>query len=556
MTAQIRALAETDAVEKEVVEWIGHNLPTGWPQASLQRIYLRARNNGPGDWAASGGQAVRMLVRANGELRETVALPHHVPVGAQVTLTLPLLIPPLLFKSSEQLNLNFQFVRSDEPIGEPMIVPVETGPLEQGAAAESLQVFGIACSPCYLPSGGVSRGRDGRAYPLFVKSAQGCRIRDVEGNEWIDYVMGWGAALLGYARPEIREAIAAELQFGAVLPLPHVLEIEVAAMLGEIIPCAEMTLFGKNGSDVCTAAARLARVFTGKPKILFSGYSGWQDPFAGAFEPALVQAGYPSPAIRFPANDLARVCALLEEHAGQVAAVFVEPAAQVEGVEGPVREAEADFLRGLAEACRSHGALLVFDEILTGFRYPGGSVQRATGVTPDLACFGKALTSGMPLSVLVGRRDIMSESIRKIFYHPTFKAEAYSFAAAKAALGIYASEDVPARIAHFGEGLRHAIGQASRSAGIDGGLIGPPFRMVYLFNEPDDSRRMLMRTLLKQELLKRGVMTFRGFMLPSTAHGDSELEQTAGAFEAALRRVRDVADANDFERHLEIAPVI
>jgi glutamate-1-semialdehyde aminotransferase len=150
----------------------------------------------------------------------------------------------------------------------------------------------------------------------------------------------------------------------------------------------------------------------------------------------------------------------------------------------------------------------------------------------------------------------MSESIRRIFYHPTFKAEAYSFAAAAAALRIYGSQDVPAQIAEFGGRLKEAVAEASRSAGIDGGLIGPPFRMVYLFNETGDNRRMLMRTLLKQELLKRGVMTFRGFMLPSTAHGELELEQTAEAFEAALRRVRDVADANEFERHLEIAPVI
>ena len=556
MTAPISALTETDEATSVAVAWLSHNLPASWPQASLQRIYLRARNDGPNDWLASGSAAARLLVHANGELRATVPLPHDVSVGTEATLTLPILIPPLLFKATEQVDFNFQLVASDAPVGEPLIVRVETGHAEHGATAESLQVFGIACSPCYLPSGGVSRARDGRPYPLFAKSAQGCRIRDVEGNEWIDYVMGWGAALLGYGRPEIRDAIAAELQFGAVLPLPHALELQVAAMLGEMIPCAEMTLFGKNGSDVCTAAARMARVFTGRPKILFSGYSGWQDPFAGAFEPALVQAGHPSPAIRFPANDLAKARALLEEHAGQVAAIFVEPAAQVEGVEGPVREADATFLRGLSEACRIHGALLVFDEILTGFRYPTGSVQRATGVTPDLACFGKALTSGMPLSVLVGRRDIMSESIRSIFYHPTFKAEAYSFAAAAAALRIYAGQHVPAQIAAFGGRLKDAIAQASKSAGIDGGLIGPPFRMVYLFNEPDDNRRMLMRTLLKQELLKGGVMTFRGFMLPSTAHGELELEQTAEAFEAALRRVRDVADANDFERHLEIAPVI
>jgi glutamate-1-semialdehyde aminotransferase len=150
----------------------------------------------------------------------------------------------------------------------------------------------------------------------------------------------------------------------------------------------------------------------------------------------------------------------------------------------------------------------------------------------------------------------MSESIRRIFYHPTFKGEAYAFAAAAAALRVYAAEDIPGQVAAFGTRLKRAVAHATRVAGLDGELIGPPYRMVYRFNEPDADRRALMRTLLKQELLKRGVMTFRGFMLPSAAHGDPELEQTAAAFESALRRVRDVADADDFERHLEIPPVI
>lgn len=557
MTAQLMPV-EADHAENQrgIVEWLGHNMPPGWPQASMQRVYIQARNGGPVAWPASGERPAYLMVRVKGGVRDRVSLPHDVAVGSDVTLTFPILIPPLLFKSFESMELCFEFAQNEEAIGEALKFTVEVGPPETGATAESLQVFGVACSPCYLPSGGITRGRDGRPYPLFIQSAQGCRIRDVEGNEWIDYVMGWGAALLGYGRGEIRDAIAAELQNGAVLPLPHSLEIEVAAMLGEMIPCAEMTLFGKNGSDVCTAAARLARVHTGRWKILFSGYSGWQDPFAAAFESALAQPEYAPAAIRFPANDLTRARALLEENAGQVAAVFVEPAGQVEGVEGPVREADETFLRGLQDACRRYGALLVFDEILTGFRYRSGSVQRATGVTPDLACFGKALTSGMPLSVLVGRRQIMEPSIRRIFYHPTFKGETYSFAAAAAALRIYASDDVPAQIAEFGGRLRQAVAEAGRIAGIDGQLIGPPFRMVYVFNEPDTDRRILMRTLLSQELLKGGVMTFRGFMLPSTAHGELELEQTAHAFENALRLVRDVAEANDFATHMEIAPVV
>jgi glutamate-1-semialdehyde 2,1-aminomutase len=207
------------------------------------------------------------------------------------------------------------------------------------------------------------------------------------------------------------------------------------------------------------------------------------------------------------------------------------------------------------ELCRERGALLIYDEIFTGFRYPGGSVQKASGVVPDLTCLGKALSSGMPLSALVGRRDIM-KSISRIFYHPTFKGEAYSFAAAAAALKIHQAEDVPAQIQQFGRKLMDAVNELSPRLGIDGQLSGPAFRMLYRFNEPDPATRMLMRTLLLQELLKHGVLPFRGCFIPSTVHGESELQQTIDAFDASLRRVREIADANRFEKELEIPPVI
>jgi glutamate-1-semialdehyde 2,1-aminomutase len=544
------------------VEWLCHNVPRGWAQGSMQAVYVRARNTGTRVWRASadGGKCVDLVMRFNGTVQHMARVPHDVPPGAPVTFGFALLVPFVLFRSAAETEISFNLVEQnvawfhDHGV-ESLTVPVETLPAEAGAAAEALQVGGMTCNAFYLPSGGVSRGRDGKRYPLFARDACGCRVRDLEGNEWIDYVMGWGSALLGYARPEISAAIGAELGSGSVLGLPHALELEVAQRLCETIPCCEATLFGKNGSDVCTAAVRIARMHTGRPNVLFSGYSGWQEPFAQAFEPGLAQPGHAQTAFRFTTGDMARVRALFAEHAGQVAAVILEPAAQVEGVDGPVRDADPAFLRALADTCRQHGALLIFDEIMTGFRYPGGSVQKATGVVPDLACFGKALTSAMPLSVLVGRRDVM-KSVGRIFYHPTFKGEAYSFAAAAAALRIYENEDVPGRVAAFGRRLMDSVNEASRRAGVDGALVGLPFRMVYRFNEPDAGRRTLMRTLLQQELLKRGVLSFRGFLLPSTAHGDAELEQTTDAFEAALRRVAEVGGRNCFEEELEIPPVV
>jgi glutamate-1-semialdehyde aminotransferase len=541
---------------------MGHNIPPRWPQGSMQHVYIRACNTGTRAWrsAAVDGCRADLLIRLKGELHGTIPVPHDVTPRAQVTFNFPFFVPLLFLKARDETEITFEIVVSDGDQGRcsgtnPLAVKFEIGPMEQDAAAESLQIAEVACNAFYLPSGRVSRGRDGQLFPLIAHSAAGCRIRDMIGNEWIDYVMGWGSALLGYACPEIRQAIQSQLGSGAVLSLPNFIELEVAQLLGEIIPCAQATLFGKNGSDVCTAAVRMARIHTGRPKILFTGYSGWQEPFAQAFEPALAQAGHPHGACQFPAENLEQVQNLFDEHPGQIAAVMLEPAAQVESVDGPVRGANPHFLKALSQLCREKGALLIFDEIFTGFRHPGQSVQKATGVVPDLACFGKALSGGMPLSVLVGRRDVM-RSVARIFYHPTFKGEAYSFAAAAAALKMYQQHDVPAQIARFGHQLTNAVNELSRRLEVTGEMVGPPFRMLYRFNDPDMSRRMLLRTLLLQELLKRGVLPFRNCFLPSTAHGDSELQQTIDAFEGALRRVRDVSARNSFERELEIPPVL
>ena len=562
MTTEPMALESPAEAPPYAVEWLGHNLPPRWAQGSMQALNVRVRNAGSRTWraAAPDGRCVDLVVRINGDVHLMTRVPHDVPPDGDVMFQFPLLVPFVLFRRASETAVTFNLVEQnvawfhDHGV-ESLVVAVETGPAEDDLAGESLQMGGLVCNGFYLPSGGVSRGRDGTLYPLFARHASGCRVRDLAGNEWIDYVMGWGSALLGYARPEVSDAIRAELSSGALLGLPHVLELEVAQLLCETIPCCETTLFGKNGSDVCTAAVRIARAYTGRPKVLFSGYSGWQEPFAPVFEPSLAPPECPPTAFRFGYGDLARVKALLAEHAGQVAAVILEPAAQVEGVDGPVRDADAGFLRALRELCREAGALLVFDEIMTGFRYPGYSVQKATGVVPDLACFGKALAASMPLSVLVGRREKM-KSVARAFYHPTFKGEAYSFAAAAAALRIYQAEDIPARVGAFGRRLMDAVNDASRRAGADGAMVGLPFRMVYRFSEPDERRRTLLRTLLHQELLKRGVLSFRGFFLPSAAHGDEELGRTAAAFDAALRRVVEVDARDCFEQVLEIPPVV
>jgi glutamate-1-semialdehyde aminotransferase/tetratricopeptide (TPR) repeat protein len=540
------------------VGWLAHNLPAAWSEKEAYYVYVNLENRGDRPWLASHLQApaITLDVRIQGQIVTKLPLSKDVSPGEHVTFNFWLDLP----EGTGDWDLALSLVAQDCIWTGAKETPPLLATIQRVASASpsyrTVTLMRTSNPAFYAPSHSVPRSRSGRPYPLLIRNATGARIYDPENNEWIDYVMGWGSALLGYAHPEISRAIADHLHSGAVLSLPHELEAEVTRRLVELIPCAEMVLFGKNGSDACNAAVRAARLATGRRVVLFSGYHGWHEPFAEVFEPALAPPCGSKEVFRFGLGHLDALRKLVTEHSGTIAAVMLEPAAQVEGVDGPVRDADPDYLRKVTEICHGENAILIFDEIMTGFRFRCGSVQRATGVLPDLACFGKALSSGMPLSVLVGRRDVLAPVLPQMFYHPTFKGEAYSFAAALAALNIYQQEDVPSRIRTFGNHLIDGVNGISEELGIDGQMVGLPYRMVYKFNESQEGRRAYLRTLLQQELLQRRVLTFRGFMLPSLAHGEQELEETLRSFRTALTRVQQVATEESFVSSLEIPLVV
>jgi glutamate-1-semialdehyde aminotransferase len=366
--------------------------------------------------------------------------------------------------------------------------------------------------------------------------------------------MGWGCSLLGYAEPRIQGAVREAMESAPLLTLTHPLEIEVAEALRDYIPGAEMVIFGKHGSDACTVAARVARAFTSRRVILYSGYHGWQDFWAE-------QAGFaatgiperPDPLIHaFRFNDEPSFRALFERHRSDLAAVMLEPAGQVPGSGEPPQDADPRFLAMLAEATREAGALLVFDEIMTGFRYPGGSVQRATGIVPDLTCLGKGLAAGYPLSALGGRRAILQAAMGRTHYGPTFRGEVYSLAAARAALRIYAAEPVAERVTAHGERLRAALDRAAADAGLDAYCAGPAFRMRMHFNDPGPERCSLKTALFHQEMLKEGVLTYRGVMLPSFAHDEEALAVAGAAARRALARIGAAEREGRLHHELEL----
>ena len=549
--------SSTNPQKLYAVAWLENNLPVTLPKGGIYQVYIRVENIGLRHWIAQHpeGNCVDLILYINENLHTSVRAPHDVKTGERAIFNFPMELP--LSADNGVWEMKFSFVEQNvawfhQKGVEPLVVKVKAGKPAKGPNVEAMAISRRVNRAFWLPSERIIRSRTGFPYPTFIKQAEGCRIRDLEGNEWIDYVMAGGSAILGYAHPEISHAIERELHSSALITLPHMLEIEASQMLSEVIPCAELVLFGKNGSDVCTASIRIARLHTGRRKVLFSGYHGWQDWFAEVLEPELRSLSEPQSLFRFSLNDLASFRALVKEHSGEIAAVILEPAAQAESIDGPVRDADPGFLHKVAQTCRKEGAVLIFDEIITGFRYPKGSVQKATGVTPDLACFGKALSAGMPLSALVGNRAIMENGLLRAVYYPTFRGEVYSIAAAVAALKIYRSQDVPEQIHSIGLRIMNGINRISQELGVEGEMLGLPFRMIYKFHEPDNNKRCLKRTLLQQELLQRGILTFQGYMLPCLAHGEEEMEKTLAAFRASLKRVKEVSSEETYARYLDI----
>jgi glutamate-1-semialdehyde aminotransferase len=535
--------------------WLDHNLPSQVPGGEVLAGWLAVENRGTRTWQPG---PFLMAIDLDGTRAFHVPLPHPVGPGERAILHWVFRATSAAGPHTFKIDLMEQDVTMFESQGVP---PLQVAfEIVEPPASETRRLRDQVLETharSWLPCDGVSWSRTGRGYPQFAREARGCRITDVEGNRYVDYLMGWGTALLGYAHERIQDAVAGALASGATLTLTHRLMPEVAERLCDMFPGAEAATFGKNGSDVCTAAVRMARAFTGRTVILHSGYHGWQDWYAERY--GFAATGIPNredPLLAtFEPNNLEQVAKLLDIHRGNVAAVMLEPAGAIQGSSGPIQDADPVFLKEMAALARREGALVIFDEILTGFRHAGGSVQHATGVVPDLTCLGKALGNGMPLSALIGRKEIFDATIGRIFFEPTFKGEAYSFAAAREALRIYREQDVPARIQDFGNRLRNLIDRMCGDSGIPARMIGPPFRMLVAFEEEDARRRTLMRTLLQQELIQGGVITTQNLFLPSLAHDDEALEITRRAFERALGTLAEAMKSDRFVPLLEIPPL-
>jgi glutamate-1-semialdehyde aminotransferase/spore coat polysaccharide biosynthesis protein SpsF (cytidylyltransferase family) len=384
--------------------------------------------------------------------------------------------------------------------------------------------------------------------PMFLERGQGSHVWDVDGNEFIDFINGLGPIILGYDHPAVTEAVVRQCREGATFSLPHRLEVEVAELLTEIIPCAEMTRFGKNGSDVTGGAIRVARAFTKREKVLCCGYHGWQDWFIGTTTRNLgVPRSTQDLTTAFPYNDLPALEQLLAANDGQVACVIMEPVGIVDPAPG--------FLEGVKALCEKHGALLVFDEVVTGFRMHLGGAQKLYGVTPDVACFGKAMGNGFPIAAIVGRRDVM-KTFDDIFFSFTFGGDVVGLAAAKATIEVMKEGGVIEHLYAQGERLRDGYNMFAKHFGVDKvtQCIGLAPRTVCAFADAPNADALLVRSLVQQELIKRGVLFLVGHNL-SLAHSNADVEHALRAHRSALEALAQALASPNPRSHLEGEPV-
>ncbi len=366
-------------------------------------------------------------------------------------------------------------------------------------------------------------------YPIYAERAAGGCIIDVDGNEYIDLVQALGPVLLGYRYGVVDAAIAAQLERGIIYGLMSPLEIACAELICEVVPCAEMVRFFKGGGEATAAAARVVRGYTKRQVILNCGYRGWPDVWSVANGDPGVPTHLQGSLDAFAEFDLADLRRKFQAHSGQVAAVFLD----IQRAAPP-----AGYLAAVKELCHANGALLVYDEIVTGFRLALGGMQEYFGVTPDLACFAKALANGMPLACVAGRADVMA-SMAERSISITYGGEALSLAAAIASIHELRDKGVNAYLWELGASLQRGLNGAAQATGVPFHCGGLAPMTTMNFTEHGGQPEPLLWEYLLQEMAVRGVLLRRGGLNFLTfSHTQSDLEQVIDAATEVFTNLR------------------
>ena len=380
--------------------------------------------------------------------------------------------------------------------------------------------------------------------PKYLQHGKGSHVWDVDGNEYIDFQMAIGPISLGYAYDKVDEAIKEQLKDGITFSLMHPLEVEVAELIHRVVPNAESIRYSKTGADVTSAAVRLARAFTKRDKVLCCGYHGWHDWYIAVTDrnkgiPQSIQ----DMTYTINYNDIQSVSDSIDE---ETACVILEPYV--------FEEPKDNFLQKLRDVCTQNGTLLIFDEMWSGFRIALGGAQQYFGVNADLACFSKAVANGMPISILTGRKDVMSLLEQEVFFFTTFGGEALSLAAAKATINEMIKKNVPEQLAKQGNKLKVGYNKIATELGMNyTKCSGFDCRTIITF-DASVGNPLEMKSLVQQEMIKRGIL-WGGFHNMSFSHSDSDIEYTLQAYKEVLPILKKAVEENNVKGYLRGEPV-
>ena len=368
--------------------------------------------------------------------------------------------------------------------------------------------------------------------PYFIERGKGSHVWDVDGYEYLDFINGLGAIMLGHCDPDVTAAVQEQLLKGTIFSLADPIEMLVAEKIIEMVPCAEKVRFGKNGSDATAGCIRLARAYTGKEHVLTCGYHGWQDWYIGSTPR---NRGVPKSTQElthtFEFNNLESLKTKLEELDGEVAGVILEPMNTTFPNDG--------FLEGVKELAHEHRALLIFDEVVTGFRHANGGAQEYFGVVPDLVALGKGLSNGYPLSAIAGPAEIM-DLLEEVYFSFTAGGETLSLAAALASLTKLQTEDVINKMSIKGTRLQKAVGKLISDSGLDQVLSvsGHPVWSFLLIKDHEYFDASTIKTFFMQEMMDNGILCLGSHLL-TYAHSNEDIDLMIRSYDSFIGKLKE-----------------
>ncbi len=402
----------------------------------------------------------------------------------------------------------------------------------------------------------ISRRPTRRAFgvsPVYGARAKGCRIWDIDGNEYVDWMSAVGPIILGYADEVVDNAVKEQIDRGSIYSLLTEASVELAELLVRLIPSAEMVRYAKGGGEACAVAVRIARGVTRRDRVLFCGYHGWHDWYQAAnlgneklqqhlfsgIEPIGIPRVLEGTAIPFEYGDNNMLEDLLKEHDGEVACVIMEPMRSEIPPEG--------YLEGVRELATKYGVILVFDEVSCGFRVALGGAQELTGVTPDMTALAKGISNGYPMGAVVGKRDVMAPAAQ-MFVSSAYWDDNVGIAAALTTLKELERRDAVSHFERIGTSFKERINRAAQETGLDAECFGVPGHPSTRFNFEDGVTAKKVQTLFAQETEKRGVIM--GNFL-NCAHDEAALDHTETAVRESFEVIKEGLDRDGLDDLME-----